>query len=326
MLTLATFNLCNLGIDASDERYSRLAGHITRDLDAPNIIAVQEIKAVVDATERGPVPADAVYRRLIKAIIEQGGPQYSYCEIPPLAQQDGGQAGFNIRVGLLFDQQSVAFHERGRGGPQDATTVEIGEGPPRLSLNPGRIEPRHPAFTGDLTHHWAPARKALAVEFRVAGKPLFVIVCHLKSMRASNRREREYTKKQRHTQATVIHEFVQRLLDRDPDGYVVVLGDMNDSTGSKTLELLQGRSLRNLLEKIPKKKRYSFRAGGRGLTLDHVLVSRSLWLKGVARIPHVNSDVPMEEQASDHDPVWAGLPIHRSPTEYNALEGRDEVG
>jgi predicted extracellular nuclease len=309
MLTVVTFNLCNLGADAPPDRLGRLAAIISRDLEGPDILAVQEIKAVAPAGEQGPVPADAAYQRLIQAIIEHGGPRYSYCEIPPLADRDGGQAGFNIRVGLLFNRQRVVLNERGRAGPEDATAVDPAGQQPLLSLNPGRIAPRHPAFTGDPPRHWAPARKALAAEFLVGDKPLFVIVCHLKSMRADDRREREYTKKQRHAQAEVIHDFVQRLLSRDPDGCVVLLGDMNDSTGSKTLDLLKGRLLGNLLEKIPKKQRYSFRSNGRVLALDHVLVSRSLWHKGFARIAHVNSDRGPEEQASDHDPVWVGLRV-----------------
>jgi predicted extracellular nuclease len=145
----------------------------------------------------------------------------------------------------------------------------------------------------------------LAGEFSTNDKPLFVIACHLKSMRATSEREKEYTKKQRHAQAEVVRGFVTNLLACDPQARLVVLGDMNDLRGSKTLKILKGDMLKNLLEEVPKELCYTRRHGGRPLTLDHILVSRSLQRNAVIRIPHVNSDSSMHEQASDHDPVLA---------------------
>jgi len=309
MLTLSTFNLRNLGSEARAERLARLAAIIHDDLADPDILALQEIKAVTALNDEGPVPADATYQTLIKAIIDAGGPDYAFCEIPPLAEQDGGEAGSNIRVGLLFNPQRVDLQQRGQAGPQNSVVIEHSRKSSVLSLNPGRVAAQHPAFAGDPQRHWVPSRKALAVEFQVSGKPLFVIVCHLKSMRSTERREREYTKKQRHVQAQVIHQFAAELLSHDPQGRVVVLGDMNDVTGSKTLDLLKGDLLHNVLETIPKKARYTHRSGQRPQTLDHVLVSRILKHNAFVRVPHVNSDSPPEQQASDHDPVWVRLEI-----------------
>ncbi|NJN48138.1 MAG: hypothetical protein HC808_18520, partial [Candidatus Competibacteraceae bacterium] len=304
MVTLSTFNLRNLGAEARAERLARLATIIHEDLADPDILAVQEIKAVTEPDDAGPVPADATYQKLIQAITAAGGPTYAFCEIPPLAGQEGGEAGSNIRVGLLFNPQRVTFNPRGQAGQRDSATIEYSGAYPSLNLNPVRVASQHPAFVGDAHRHWMPSRKALAAELRVDGKLLFVIVCHLKSMRSAERREREYTKKQRHVQAELIHQFAAEVLSHDPHGRVVVLGDMNDVTGSKTLDLLKGELLHNLLETLPKKTRYTRRAGQRPQALDHVLVSSALKSNAFIRIPHVNSDSPPEEQASDHDPVW----------------------
>ncbi|MFO1429638.1 MAG: endonuclease/exonuclease/phosphatase family protein [Candidatus Competibacteraceae bacterium] len=304
MLTLATFNLCNLGADTAPDRLASLAAIVTGDLQGPAILALQEIKALA-LEGQSIVPADAAYQALIAAIAAAGGPAYAYREVPPLAQQDGGYPQFNIRTGLLFDPRQVEFIDRGQAGPEDPTGIRLTNGRPTLTLSPGRIAPGHPAFSGDSQRHWAPSRKALAAEFRWQGESLFIIACHLKSMRASSRREEDYTKKQRQTQAQVIHSFVAGLLACDSQSRVVVLGDMNDVRGSKTLKILKGDLLSNLLEELPKEQCYTRRHGYRPQALDHILVSPALRRNARVTIPHVNSDFMDGERASDHDPVLA---------------------
>ncbi len=306
MLTLATFNLCNLGADAAPERLAKLAAIITGALQGPAILALQEIKALASEEQRI-VPAAAAYQALIAAITAVGGPAYAYREVPPLAQQDGGYPQYNIRIGLLFDPRQVEFIDRGQAGPEDPTGIRLTDGGPALTLSPGRIAPKHPAFSGDTQCHGAPSRKALAAEFRWQGEPLFIIACHLKSMRASGRREEDYTKKQRQVQAQVIHSFAAGLLACDSQARVVVLGDMNDVRGSKTLKILKGDLLSNLLEELPKEQCYTRRHGYRPQALDHILVSPALRRNAKVHIPHVNSDLADGERASDHDPVLAVL-------------------
>ena len=304
MLTLATFYLCNLGADASHERLARLGKIIANELQGPAILAVQEVKAL-STDARQSVPADAAYQSVIRAIMEAGGPTYDFREVPPLANQEGGHPSFNIRIGFLFDPHRVEFVDRGQAGAKDTTGIRFLAGHPALTLSPGRIAPEHPAFQGDLGRHWAPSRRVLTGEFSTNDRPLFIIACHLKSMRATSQREKEYTKKQRHAQAEVVHGFVANLLVCDPQARLVVLGDMNDLRGSKTLKILKGNVLKNLLDEVPRESCYTRRHGGRPLTLDHILVSRSLQRNAMIRIPHVNSDSPMHEQVSDHDPVLA---------------------
>ena len=310
MLSIATFNLYNLGANVSPTRLVRLGVIVARDLEGPDILAVQEITAVDRAFTGGPVPADASYQALIAAIFQAGGPHYAFREIPPLANQDGGMAGANIRVGLLFNPATVNFPDRGNAGPEDSVGLRFSNRQPSLTLNPGRIAPTHPAFAGDDQRHWAPSRKTLAAEFEVQGQRLFVIVCHFKSMRSILRREEDYAKKQRHAQAEIVHGFAADLLACDPQAAIVVLGDLNDGLGSKTLKLLKGDSFHNLLEEMPRGQGYTRRHGGQPQTLDHILVSPALRRGAVVRVPHVNSNAAHGEPdpASDHDPVVAMLP------------------
>jgi hypothetical protein len=315
MPTIATFNLCNFGADASPTRLARLGAIIARELEGPDILAVQEVKGESPALAEVGVPADPAYRALIGAIAQADGPRYAFREIPPLAHQDGGMAGANIRVGLLFNPATVLFPDRGDAGPEDSVGIRLDGGQPSLTLNPGRIAPAHPAFAGDDHHHWAPSRKVLAAEFELQGRRLFVIVCHFKSMRSTTRREGDYAKKQRHAQAEIVHRFAADLLACDPRAAIVLLGDLNDVPGSKTLKLLKGEAFHNLLEDLPCGQAYTRRHGGQPQALDHILVSPVLRGGAAARIPHLNSNAaPGEpEPASDHDPVIAALPALPRP-------------
>lgn len=311
MLTIATFNLCNLGADASPKRLERLGAIVVDELGAPDILAVQEIAVPSRWVVDGPVPADETYQALIEAISVAGGPGYDFREVAPLAQQDGGMVGANIRVGLLFNPARLGFPDRGQAGPDDRAGILFSEGHPQLTLNPGRIDPLHPAFTGDDHCHWMPSRKALAAEFAWEGRRLFVIVCHLKSMRSQVRREADYAKKQRHVQAEIVQGFAADLLACDPQAVVVVLGDLNDIPGSKTLKLLKGKLFHNLLDDLPHQHCYTRRHGHQPQALDHILVSPALRHGATVRIPHLHSDAapggPMP--ASDHDPVVAVLEV-----------------
>ena len=303
-LRLATFNLHNLGVDIVPERLARTAAQIVGDLQIPDILAVQEVKASDPPDSAGGLPATGSFRMLIDAVTCAGGPEYAFCEIPPLPSRDGGQAGFNIRVGLLYNPRRIALERRGDAGPEDATGIRWRQNRAELTLNPGRIEPCNSAFAGDPKRHWAPSRKTLAAEFCFAEKRVFVIACHLKSMRASSRREAAYTKKQRHAQADIIHRFASYILGCDPQARVVIIGDMNDLPGSKTLDLLTGNLFINLVEAIPARVRYTRRHSRQAQTLDHILVSKAL-APAQVHIPHVNSDCTDLLRASDHDPVLA---------------------
>ncbi|MBL8260636.1 MAG: endonuclease/exonuclease/phosphatase family protein [Candidatus Competibacteraceae bacterium] len=312
MLTIATFNLCNLSATAAPARFERFGAIIAQDLQGPAIVAVQEVMQENPGPPRAPVPvpADAAYQTLIGAVTGAGGPAYAYREIPPLADQDGGMAGANIRVGVLFDPKRLRFSDRGAAGPEDSVGIRFSGDGPSLTRNPGRIVPAHPAFAGDAHRHWAPSRKALAAEFEAEGRRLFVIVCHFKSMRALTRRVQDYAKKQRHAQAELIHGFAGDLLACDPDAAIVILGDLNDVPGSRTLKALKGSRFHNLLDDAPRGQAYTRRHGGQPQALDHILISPALRRGAALRIPHLHSDAApgSPEPASDHDPVLALLP------------------
>jgi predicted extracellular nuclease len=304
-LTIATFNLFNLGADVSTERLKRLALIITRDLAGPDILALQEIKAYPQPHTEV-VPADAAYQCLNKAVMGVGGPHYAFREVPPRPNREGGHPNFNIRTGFMFNPDRVQFVDAGMTGSED-THIRLLNGRPSLTLSPGNIASQHPAFCGDRQHRWLPSRKVLLGEFYIGPTQLLVVACHLKSNRAVSRREQTYAKKQRHAQAKVINQFVSGWLACNPQACIIVLGDMNDGCGSKTLKLLKGKHLNNVLEKLPKVLCYTHRREGKPQALDHVLLSSALQNNPSVQIPHVNSDDKDRKKVSDHDPVLVVL-------------------
>jgi hypothetical protein len=48
---------------------------------------------------------------------ERWGPVYRFRQINPVDDQDGGEPGGNIRVGLLFNSARVSFIDRAGGTP-----------------------------------------------------------------------------------------------------------------------------------------------------------------------------------------------------------------
>ncbi len=182
-------------------------------------------------------------------------------------------------------------------------------------MNPGLVEPQHPAFLGDEARGFEPGRKALAAEFEFRGKKLFVVNNHWKSKRGDEPifgvRQPPFrvTEDQRSQQAAVIGGFAQALTRLDPLARVIVLGDLNDHEFRSPLRVLEGAGLVNLMGLVPVADRYSFNYRGNSQLLDHVLVSRSLYdkAKPEVEIIHISADVAADERASDHDPVVVRL-------------------
>jgi predicted extracellular nuclease len=96
---------------------------------------------------------------LTAAIVAAGGPQYSFTDIAPSDDQDGGQPGGNIRTSYLYKSSVIRLYKPNPGTATDANEVLAG---PTLKYNPGRIDPANAA--------WKNSRKPLVAEWEVIGK------------------------------------------------------------------------------------------------------------------------------------------------------------
>jgi len=79
-----------------------VAGHIANLLKTPDLLFIQEIQDNSGETDDGTVAADATVAALIGAIESISGVRYSFAQIDPVNDQDGGVPGGNIRPVYLY--------------------------------------------------------------------------------------------------------------------------------------------------------------------------------------------------------------------------------
>lgn len=303
-LTIATFNVENFSKkDAT--RGNKIGKIIVNNLKSPDIIGIMEVQDNDGDTNSGNTDASESFKTLLDAIKSNNGPSYQYTDIAPLNNMDGGATGGNIRVGFLYNPERVSLKAGTKG---DATTALALDASGDLSLNPGRIKPNNAAFET--------SRKPLAAEFDFNGERVVVIANHFNSKGgdlAPVGNVQPATRKsevQRAQQATIVNEFVTELIEKDPEVNVAVLGDFNDFQFSKTLNIVEGNELDNLVNKLPEDKRYSYIYDGNSQTLDHILVSKNLSQTAAIEAVHVNADFEDSHgRVSDHDPLLAQLSI-----------------
>jgi len=307
-LTVATMNVENLDPGDDDAKFAGLASDIVNHLHSPDIIGLEEVQDNSGKEDDGVVSADQTYQKLINAIKAAGGPDYAFTDISPENNQDGGQPGGNIRVGILYRPDRVTFPYRPGGDATTPVSVISGSNGPKLSFNPGRIEPGNAA--------WEHSRKPLAAEFQFNGHTVFVIVNHFNSKYGDDylfgryQPPRRSSEVQRRQQAQVVQAFVAQILAIDSYADIIVLGDLNVFWFSDTVRDLQKDGvLTNLIERLPENERYTYIYQGNGQTLDHILISSDLGDRTPTMdIVHANAEfLDLPQRATDHDPVLASF-------------------
>ncbi len=307
-LAVATYNVENLAPGDSATKYQRLGEGVVTNLAKPDVVALEEVQDNSGATDDGSVAADQTLTKLTDAIVAAGGPRYSWREVDPVNDQDGGQPGGNIRVVFLFNPSRVSFVDRGSSSAKRSTTgtaVVESHGDPALTLSPGRIDPTNPV--------WSTSRKPLVGEFRFKGQTTFIVANHFDSKGGDQNADGRFqfpaqsSAVPRAGQALVVHDFVGRILDVDRKADVVVLGDLNDFQFSPSVAALRtgtadgsGRSiLTDLIATLPKDQQYTYVFNGVSQVLDHILVTAGL---GSVQYQVVHVDAEYADQVSDHDP------------------------
>lgn len=299
-LRIASYNVENLSA-VQPQRISALAEQITNRMGSPDIIGLQEIMDEDGEQGDETASADQTYQAIIDRILAKGGPEYGFVNIDPSPEAEGGIPLGNIRVGFLYRldgglQLAPAPH----GDARTAVEIRRQDGNPMLTLNPGRIEPAHPAFFG--------SRRSLVAAFLYQGEPLFVINNHFVSKGVDQPLFGPFqppfleSEAQRIRQAEVVHDFVAEILEIDPESRVVVLGDLNDFQFSPPLAALESNILHNLIKTLPLGEQYTYVYEGNSQAMDHILVSDALFEDLVAMdVIHLNAEFDYTTQFSDHD-------------------------
>ncbi|MFB7331585.1 endonuclease/exonuclease/phosphatase family protein [Streptomyces adustus] len=296
-LSVATYNVENLDPTDAASKFTALASGIVNNLKSPDIVALEEVQDNNGATDDGTVSATTTLSTLISAIKTAGGPTYSYTQINPTNDADGGETGGNIRQVFLYNSARVGFTSRGSTTATTANSVTTSSGVAQLTYNPGRIAPANSA--------WTDSRKPLAAEFTFNGEKYFVIANHFVSKGGDYSLHSQYqaparsSETQRGSQGSVVNSFVDSILAAQSDANVVVLGDLNDYQFSTAVSNLEGGVLTDLVDTLPAAQQYTYVYDGNSQVLDHTLVSSSITSYDYD-IVHINSE--FADQTSDHDP------------------------
>lgn len=309
-LTLVTYNIENFSAKSTD-RLDRLAIDIIEGLKSPDIIGLVEVQDNDGEGKSAGTDATGTLKAIIKAIKDNGGPEYGYVNINPVNNQDGGAPNANIRCPIIYRKDRVSLVE---GKPQGNATTAVGlEGQGkdvRLTLNPGRIEPTNPAFIS--------SRKPMIAEFIFKGEKVFVINNHFNSKRGDTplfgdtQPQILGSEDKRVEQAKAVNRFVKEILSRDPDANVVIVGDLNDYQFSKPLKAVEGNEMINTINLLPLGERHTYIYEGNSQVLDHILVTKNLEDKVDVDIVNMNSEFVISDgRISDHDPVIVQIDFNK---------------
>ena len=312
-LTIATYNIENLGGN-QDARIDDLAISLKANLNCPDIVNLVEVQDNNSADFSGTSEADITLKKIITAMkkkhsvtkdeeqIELCSREYKAINIDPLAFNEGGQPGGNIRVAMIYDASKVTFKERSIPAPFAETIVGKNGS---LNYNPGRVFPQDDAFSG--------SRRSMVSEFEFRGKKVFVIGNHFNSklgdssLYGANQPFSSGSETRRINIASKINEFVRVIEKRSPGAGIVVLGDFNANIDETSMQVLKGDVLLNLIEKdnlVETRDRYTTNHNGTSQALDYIFSNSEMNKNGVElEVLNVNSDYM--GRTADHDPLIA---------------------
>ncbi len=338
VITIGNFNVENLDPSDHNDEFNlspfgsnRIAAHadvITNHLQSPNIIALQEVQDGNGEGDDGFTDASDSFNALINAISEAGGPAYTFYQIDPVNNKDGGAPGGNIRVGYLYD-------------PSQVTLLENNPFTGRLIDNDSNVETDSTAVDAYIGYNGLDAndafdgsRKPLAATFQhnASGDIFYLINVHFSSRRGSDpiqglAQPPAVNERKRVNQAAIVKEHVQDVLDTDSDAKIVVLGDFNTFGWSETVNFLAGANpddstevspanrILTLLEPTNPNDAWSYIFNGNAQTLDQAMISAAVNPdSAIIDKVHVETAIGrFREQISDHDPFVLQFEVDNAP-------------
>jgi uncharacterized protein len=309
-LGVSSYNVENLGGNATDARFTAIAQQIAGNLGGPSLISLQEVQDNNGATNNGVVAADVTLSRLATAVNAATGRNYAFVTIDPQNNTDGGQTGGNIRQAFLYDSSRISFSGVVGGALDTMVASAAAGGQVTFNFAAARIDPGSAA--------WASSRKPLVVNFTIDGQQVIVIANHFNSkggdepLYGPNQPPALSTAAQRLAQSQAVGSFVAGVLAINPDANIIVTGDLNDFQFADTLAPLYAAGLTNMMNSLPEGERYSYAFEGNLQALDHMFVSGNLLAKGDLVFDVVHANAEFIDQISDHDPLLltlGGIPM-----------------
>jgi VCBS repeat-containing protein len=331
-LLVASYNAENLDPGDGAARFATFAQQILTNLNAPDIVALQEVQDNNGATNDSVTSASQTLQMLVDALnaaAGPNGPHYAYIDNPFIGDDsNGGEPGGNIRNAYIYNTDRVSFVANSlKTVAADGSAVST---PGAAGATDQWSNPDNPFYD---------SRLPLSATFSFNGEEVTVINNHFTSkggsgaLYGSAQPPIDAGEVQRAAQAQAVNTYVDGLLAGDPDANVIVTGDLNDFDFEAPLNVIKGTAsisnydtpgtdpyyatatytpggtavLTDLNETLPADQRYDYVFEGNSESLDHMLASGSLSSGAQFDIVHINSE--FADQTSDHDPLVASFTI-----------------
>ncbi|KAK6443464.1 hypothetical protein LTR95_000291 [Oleoguttula sp. CCFEE 5521] len=311
-ITVGSYNAENFA--AGNPRVPQIVEHIVNYMNSPSIVFLQEIQDNNGETNNGNVDANATLLELTTALEARSGLPYSFTDVDPVNNQDGGAPGGNIRNAYIYRSDQIRLYKPNPGGPLDANAVLPG---PTLRYNPGRIT---------TPQVFNSSRKPLVAEWEtVDGKGhFFTVNVHFTSKGGSSSLQGDPRPPvnggidNRIAQGEVTGAFIAEILAQDRNAAVIASGDFNEFSWVRPLERfveVSGLKELDIVANVKDVERYSYTFGNSQQALDHMFVSprpaRDVKRSDFEHL-HLNTWVTGGNEVSDHDPALAKFNVCRS--------------
>ncbi len=145
------------------------------------------------------------------------------------------------------------------------------------------------------------------IKLQTKTKSIYVLNNHFQSMGAGELESQP----RRVAQAEWNVKLFKKILAKDPEAFVIILGDLNSYFDSPPIDVLRNNGLVHVFDQLSPDERYTYIYQGIAQVLDHILISGG-HANEISRVDilHVNSDYPLQLpndtsvfHKSDHDPV-----------------------
>jgi uncharacterized protein len=338
-LTIATFNVENLDPGDGAARFAALANVIATNLNAPDIISVEEMQDNNGATNNGTVDASLSWQMLVDALnAAVPGAAYQWVDQAPVNNSEGGEPGGNIRVGFLYNTNRVQLGDL----PADATIAErrqytdrIGDGVrdagDLIGFSDDMIAGINPA-------DWAGTRLSLLAQFTFLGETIYVAANHFPAKGGSGdfwQLNQDLESGQpansgwdkRNAVSADLYAMLDHIESNAPGVGIAAAGDFNDFYFARPLEVATGYVLPDggarsggarfdnlTVTELTEAERYTYTFDGRSQAIDHIIVNSRLSSVASYDVVHLNTGYNAsgtgpnaDPSLSDHDPAVASF-------------------
>jgi uncharacterized protein len=356
-LTVATFNVENLDPSDGAARFAAIADAIAKNLNAPDIISIEEMQDNNGATNTGGSDASVTWGMLVDALnARMPGANYQWVDQAPVPNSEGGEPGGNIRVGFLYNTNRVQLGDLPADAPIEDRrqfTDRIGDG---VRDAGDRI-----AFSDDMVANqinpadWSGTRLSLLGQFTFNGNTVYVTANHWPAKGGSGEfwqlnqnletGEPDNSGWAKRNQVAQDVYAVLNHIEANSEAGVVAGGDFNDFYFYRPLEVVTGHVLADgtardggarfdnlTVTELTEAERYTYTFDGRSQAIDHIIVNQTLSAVASYDIVHLNTGynsrgtgADSNPAISDHDPAVASFDYRSFAETLTGTAGNDSI-